>query len=124
MLLPPNTDPLRLAVAAYLARFNGQSRIHAESDLRAFVGSGDMSAMPAGSTRSWRAGCSALDREHQMRDTVALNEHRGVTEDDRVKHARERGYSWAFFASLVGTSDEAARQRSVISKTHRPNGSC
>ena len=37
VLLPPNTDPLRLAVAAYLARFKGQSRIHTESDLRAFV---------------------------------------------------------------------------------------
>src|SRR4051794_22930198 len=28
---------LRLAVAAYLARFKGQSRVHAESDLRGFV---------------------------------------------------------------------------------------
>ena len=30
---------------------------------------------------------------------------------DAVKHARERGYSWAFIGSLVGTSGEAARQR-------------
>ena len=30
---------------------------------------------------------------------------------DAVKHARERGYSWAFIGSLVGTSVEAARQR-------------
>lgn len=28
-----------------------------------------------------------------------------------VDHARERGYSWAFIGSLVGTSGEAARQR-------------
>ena len=28
---------LRLAVAAYLARFKGQSRIHTESDLRGYV---------------------------------------------------------------------------------------
>jgi integrase/recombinase XerD len=28
---------LRLAVAAYLARFKGQSRVHTESDLRAFL---------------------------------------------------------------------------------------
>jgi hypothetical protein len=28
-----------------------------------------------------------------------------------LKHARERGYSWAFIGSLVGTSGEAARQR-------------
>jgi integrase/recombinase XerD len=27
----------RLAVAAYLARFKGQSRIHTESDLRGYV---------------------------------------------------------------------------------------
>jgi hypothetical protein len=30
------TDPLRLAAAAYLARFTGLSRIHAESDLRIY----------------------------------------------------------------------------------------
>ena len=31
------TDPLRLAVAAYLARFKGSSREHTESDLRCFL---------------------------------------------------------------------------------------
>ena len=30
-------DPLRLAVAAYLARFKGSSRKHTESDLRCFL---------------------------------------------------------------------------------------
>ena len=33
----PFTDPLRLAVAAYLARFKGSSRAHTESDLRCFL---------------------------------------------------------------------------------------
>ncbi len=33
----PPVDPLRLAVAAYLARYKGESRIHAESDLRAYL---------------------------------------------------------------------------------------
>ena len=33
----PVTDPLRLAVAAYLARFNGASREHTESDLRCYL---------------------------------------------------------------------------------------
>ena len=32
----PRADPLRLAVAAYLARFKGSSREHTESDLRSF----------------------------------------------------------------------------------------
>ncbi len=32
--LVPFTDQLRLAVAAYLARFKGASRYHTESDLR------------------------------------------------------------------------------------------
>ena len=36
-LLPPETDPLRLAAAAYLARFKGQSRVHTDSDLRAYL---------------------------------------------------------------------------------------
>jgi hypothetical protein len=30
---------------------------------------------------------------------------------EAVDHARERGYSWAFIGSLIGTSGEAARQR-------------
>jgi integrase/recombinase XerD len=33
----PFTDQLRLAVAAYLARFTGSSREHTESDLRCFL---------------------------------------------------------------------------------------
>jgi integrase/recombinase XerD len=35
--LMPRTDPLRLAVAAYLARFTGSSRAHTESDLRCYL---------------------------------------------------------------------------------------
>lgn len=31
------SDPLRRAVAAYLSRFKGRSRVHSESDLRAFL---------------------------------------------------------------------------------------
>ena len=34
--LVPFTDQLRLAVAAYLARFKGSSRYHTESDLRCY----------------------------------------------------------------------------------------
>lgn len=30
-------DPLRRAVAAYLSRFKGRSRVHSESDLQAFL---------------------------------------------------------------------------------------
>ena len=33
----PFTDQLRLAVAAYLARFKGSSRYHTESDLRCYL---------------------------------------------------------------------------------------
>ena len=35
--LVPVTDQLRLAVAAYLARFKGCSREHTESDLRCYL---------------------------------------------------------------------------------------
>jgi integrase/recombinase XerD len=35
--LVPLTDQLRLAVAAYLARFQGSSRDHTESDLRCYL---------------------------------------------------------------------------------------
>jgi hypothetical protein len=35
--LPPESDTLRRAVAGYLARFKGQSRVHTESDLRAYL---------------------------------------------------------------------------------------
>jgi integrase/recombinase XerD len=34
----PTVDPLRLAVAAYLARYKGLTRTHTESDLRIFIG--------------------------------------------------------------------------------------
>ena len=37
VVLPPVSDRLRHVVAAYLARFKGQSRVHTESDLRCFV---------------------------------------------------------------------------------------
>ncbi len=33
----PGLDPLRLAAAAYLARFTGPSRAHTESDLRVYL---------------------------------------------------------------------------------------
>jgi hypothetical protein len=33
----PESHPLQLAVAGYLARFKGISRTHAESDLRAYL---------------------------------------------------------------------------------------
>jgi integrase/recombinase XerD len=33
----PSTDQLRLAVAAYLARFTGSSRYHTQSDLRCYL---------------------------------------------------------------------------------------
>jgi hypothetical protein len=35
--LAPSTDRLRLAVAAYLARFKGSSREHTGSDLRCYL---------------------------------------------------------------------------------------
>ena len=37
VVLSPASDRLRLAVAAYLSRFTGQSRIHADSDLRSYL---------------------------------------------------------------------------------------
>jgi site-specific recombinase XerD len=37
VLPAPSFDPVRLAAAAYLARFKGQSRVHTESDLRAYL---------------------------------------------------------------------------------------
>lgn len=37
-ILPPvRIDPVRLAAAAYLARFKGRTRVHSESDLRCFL---------------------------------------------------------------------------------------
>ncbi len=37
IVLPPLADRLRRAVAAYLARFKGQCRVHTDSDLRAYL---------------------------------------------------------------------------------------
>ncbi|HZC53368.1 MAG TPA: tyrosine-type recombinase/integrase [Mycobacterium sp.] len=37
VLPPARLDPLRLVAAAYLARYKGQSRVHTECDLRAYL---------------------------------------------------------------------------------------
>lgn len=37
VLLDAATDPVVRAVAAYLARYRGQTRVHTESDLRSFL---------------------------------------------------------------------------------------
>ena len=37
VLIDAAIDPLVRAVAAYLARYRGQTRMHTESDLRAFL---------------------------------------------------------------------------------------
>jgi site-specific recombinase XerD len=37
VLPPARLDPLRMAAAAYLARYKGQSRIHTECDLHAYL---------------------------------------------------------------------------------------
>ena len=36
-VVPEPLDPLLRAVAVYLSRYKGRSRLHAESDLRAFL---------------------------------------------------------------------------------------
>jgi integrase/recombinase XerD len=53
----PFTDRLRLAVAAYLARFTGSSREHTESDLRCYL--------------AWRAG-QGLDPLAAQRSHLGL----------------------------------------------------
>ena len=47
----------------------------------------------------------------ELRQAVLSRSNAERSIKDAVKHARERGYSWAFIGSLVGTSGEAARQR-------------
>jgi hypothetical protein len=47
--LVAHADPLRLAVAAYLARFKGSSREHTESDLRCYLCCGCAAKAPSSS---------------------------------------------------------------------------
>ena len=47
----------------------------------------------------------------ELRQAVLARSDAERAVKDAVEHARERGYSWAFIGSLVGTSGEAARQR-------------
>ncbi len=46
-----------------------------------------------------------------LRDAVVSRSDAERTIKDAVEDAREHGYSWGFIGSLLGTSDEAARQR-------------
>ena len=55
VLIDAATDPLVKAVAAYLARYRGQTRVHTESDLRAFL------VVPRAGCRPL-AGLSGADR--------------------------------------------------------------
>jgi hypothetical protein len=47
----------------------------------------------------------------ELRQAVLARSDAERSIKDAVKHARERGYSWAFIGSIVGSSGEAARQR-------------
>ncbi len=47
----------------------------------------------------------------ELRRAVLSRSNAERSVKDAVEHARERGYSWAFIGSLIGTSGEAARQR-------------
>jgi len=80
--LVPLPDQLRLAVAAYLARFKGSSRQHTESDLRCFL--------------SWCA-------EHGLDPLAACRPHLELY-IRRMQEARGAGSRWAGL-------DEAARCR-------------
>ena len=46
-----------------------------------------------------------------LRDAVLSRSDAERAIKDAVDRARERGYTWAFIGSLIGTSGEAARQR-------------
>ena len=43
---------------------------------------------------------------------------------DAVKHARERGCTWAFIGSLVGTSVKRPASATATSRTRRPRSAC
>ena len=46
-----------------------------------------------------------------LRQAVLARSHAERAVKDAVDQARQRGYSWAFIGTLIGTSGEAARQR-------------
>ena len=52
-----------------------------------------------------------LDAFIELRQAVPARSEAERSIKEAVDHARERGYSWAFIGSLIGTSGEAARQR-------------
>ena len=73
--LAPFTDQLRLAAAAYLARFKGSSREHTESDLRCYLAwCAERGLDPLAAQRSHLELCIRGDlcgaRSRQMRVTV------------------------------------------------------
>ena len=84
--LVPFTDQLRLAVAAYLARFSGASRYHTQSDLRCFLVRRTWPG-PAGRTppapravHPVDAGCPPVQALHRL---TAVLGHRRVLPDLR-----------------------------------------
>jgi hypothetical protein len=88
----PFTGQLRLAVAAYLARFKGSSRDHTESDLRSFL--------------TWCAE-RGLDPLATRRPQLELY-IRGMQEIRRFKPSRCRGASQSRRASAGPVSSMAS----------------
>jgi hypothetical protein len=84
-----HADPLRLAVAAYLARFKGSSR-HTESDLRCFLG--------------WCAGHGLSHRPRSARTELYI---RWMQEIRRFKPST---VSWRFSVA-AGFTDMRHRRR-------------
>jgi hypothetical protein len=79
----PFTDQLRLAVAAYLARFKGSARVHTESDLRCYL--------------SWCA-------EHALDPLAAQRPHRELYATKRPGRTAPRG-SCLLASRTVAPSD-------------------
>src|ERR1700683_2957153 len=85
----PFTDQLRLAVAAYLARFKGTSREHTESDLRCYLAGARNAAwtrwLPGGRTWSYTSGECKKSAAQALHRIPAILRHGRVLPDLRPR---------------------------------------
>jgi integrase/recombinase XerD len=115
--LAPFTDRLRLAVAAYLARFKGSSREHTESDLRCYPGL-VRRARPGPAGRAAPAPGAVHPVDAGDPPVQALHRVPAVLSDGRVLPDLRPGRRLAAFARRARAPPSGARRIADPGFTH------
>jgi hypothetical protein len=124
VLPPARLDPLRMAAAAYLARYKGQSRTHTECDLRAFLRwCVERAIDPLNTTRPYIELCVRWMQEERHYAPSTVSRRLSTVDGGRLAPALSTAYS-----STPPPSMTAAHPVTTLSPTlglsHRSSKRC